>query len=185
MEPAYRLPAWWNVFLVTILIIGIVLVCINPLLHQNLTSLVPEFRSEAISRVVGILFISISLSHWCVFYLIQGVDKLFGLVGESTVEDLCPSSLVGVFEGILYPISFIIHQGEFIGLWLAVKVAGQWVRWGTEFPTDESKDGPLELRILEAKRGRRRFNKFLIGNAMRILLAGITYIFLRSTLALE
>jgi len=185
MEPAKSLPVGWNILLVVLLGIGVSLVCLNPAFSPGVASFVPEVQAKHIATFLGIFLISIPISHWIVFYMIQGIDQLFDLVGEATVEDLWPSSLVGVFEGILYPLSFIIGQGEFVGLWLAVKVAGQWVRWGTEYPAPEGEDDLIELRITEAKRGRRRFNKFLIGNTARIILAGITYMFLRLTLDVD
>jgi len=122
----------------------------------------------------GTLLVSIGVTHILTFFPVQVVDVLFDLAGESLREDLWPPTLVGILEGLMYPIAIAVGYGQFIGIWLAVKVAGQWVRWGTETPTGSAK-------VLQAKKGRRRFNKFLIGNALRIILAVITYSILRAT----
>ena len=177
-KPAKLLPLWWYVVLAVVLLKGILLVSSNPSTPPWLLAVIPWLPAETLSRVLGLFLISLVASDLLVFAAIRGVDKLFGLEGESTVEDLWPSTLVGVVEGIMYPISFLVGRPEFIGIWLAVKVAGQWVRWGTEFPSRRGSKREHQAEIIEAKRGRRRFNKFLIGNALRIILAGGTYLLL-------
>ena len=37
--------------------------------------------------------------------------------------------VLGFCEAWLYPAAFVTRHADFIGLWLAVKVAGSWVRW--------------------------------------------------------
>ena len=51
---------------------------------------------------------------------------------------------------------------EFIGVWLALKVAGQWQQWSEDKPYREG--GPTIV-------GRQLFNIFLIGNALSITYA--------------
>jgi hypothetical protein len=75
---------------------------------------------------------------------------------------------VGFCEAWLYPVALITGHADFIGLWLAVKVAGSWVRW-----SGEGKKGD------ELDEARRRFNRFLIGNALSILGALIFYCVLK------
>jgi len=75
---------------------------------------------------------------------------------------------VGFCEAWLYPVALITNHANFIGLWLAVKVAGSWVRW-----SGEGKQGD------ELDEARRRFNRFLIGNALSILGASVFYCVLK------
>jgi hypothetical protein len=120
--------------------------------------------------MLGILLFSVPVTHLVTYFLMAGVDKLLGLSNESTRQDLWAPTLVGIIESILYPVVLISEHPEFIGVWLAVKVAGQWVGWGTGVPSER------RFRSLGSpNKGRRRFNKFLVGNGIRILLAGLTY----------
>jgi hypothetical protein len=38
--------------------------------------------------------------------------------------------VIGLVERVLYTAFLQIGQAQFIGFWLAIKVAGQWKRWG-------------------------------------------------------
>jgi hypothetical protein len=99
---------------------------------------------------------------------------LLRLEGPDKPHDLYSPAVLGVMESILYPTVLIAGHFEFIGLWVALKVAGQWIRWRGEPPRalgaiDDKK------RVEEMNEGRRRFNRFLVGNALAIMLAGATY----------
>jgi len=61
-------------------------------------------------------------------------------------------------EGVLYVAFLQIGLGSMIGLWLVLKVAGQWKRWMDD--GDEKAERPD---------GRSVFNIFLIGNALTML----------------
>ena len=61
-------------------------------------------------------------------------------------------------EGVLYVAFLQLGLGPMIGLWLALKVAGQWKRWMDD--GDEQTQRPD---------GRSVFNIFLIGNALTVL----------------
>lgn len=65
--------------------------------------------------------------------------------------------MVGVVERVLYTASWQLGKPEFIAVWLALKVAGQWRRW----TDDMCPNGPVVP-------GRTIFNVFLIGNALSI-----------------
>ena len=173
------LPLWWYGFLALLLLAGLLLACDNPRLPSWMHAFSPKVRPDSWARFIGILLLSIPISHIVVFCSVRGMDVLFGLQGEATIRDLWPATLVGVAEGLLYPLVIMAGFAQFIGIWLAVKVAGQWVRWGTEFPAPSPDHPRLIVRqVIEAKRGRRRFNKFLVGNALRILLGGLTFLVL-------
>jgi len=61
-------------------------------------------------------------------------------------------------EGVLYVAFLQLGLGQLIGLWLILKVAGQWKRWMDD--GDEKTQRPD---------GRSVFNIFLIGNALSVL----------------
>jgi len=61
-------------------------------------------------------------------------------------------------EGVLYVALLQLGLGNLIGVWLILKVAGQWKRWMDD--GDEQKQRPD---------GRSVFNVFLIGNALSVL----------------
>jgi hypothetical protein len=61
-------------------------------------------------------------------------------------------------EGVLYVAFLQLGLGPLIGLWLVLKVAGQWKRWLDD--GDEKTERPD---------GRAVFNVFMIGNALTIL----------------
>ncbi|MFH0982032.1 MAG: hypothetical protein V2A79_10880 [Planctomycetota bacterium] len=70
-------------------------------------------------------------------------------------------AIVGVIERGLYVAAIQMTAVEFIGVWLAIKVAGQWNRWG-EGLRDEDQ---------VVVTGREFFNIFLIGNGLSIAFA--------------
>ena len=61
-------------------------------------------------------------------------------------------------EGVLYVALLQIGLGQLIGVWLALKVAGQWKRWMDD--GDEKGERPDGRTVLHV---------FLIGNALTIL----------------
>ncbi len=61
-------------------------------------------------------------------------------------------------EGVLYLAFLQLGLGELIGIWLILKVAGQWKRWMDD--GDEKTQRPD---------GRSVFHIFLIGNALSVL----------------
>jgi len=181
LRPARWLPLWWYLTLAALLLFGVFLICNNPQVPNWLLPLSLDIRGDAWSLLAGLLLVTSVLGHAIVFVAVRIMDELFGLSGESSVHDLWPATLVGIVEGLLYPIAILAGQPAFIGLWLGVKVAGQWGRWGTEFPPPSAEHAQLRRdRIIEAKKGRRRFNKFLVGNALRILLGGLTFLILQA-----
>lgn len=72
--------------------------------------------------------------------------------------------IIGIIERIFYMFSWLAIKPEFIGFWLALKVAGQWKRWEKDSETGLSETG-LKKKIP----GRAVFNVFLIGNGLSIL----------------
>jgi hypothetical protein len=168
-----RLPAVWHISLLLCLLVGLLLIVINfPI--AILIPLTDTVQQDMWSRFLGIYIVSIVISHWVVYFTHRFVSNLFAIEDESTTADLWSPTLVGMLESVMYPAMLIVNYPDFIGFWLAIKVAGQWVAWKGE---DKSDNGLSE----EAKKGRRRFNRFLIGNSLRIILAGFTFFVLRAT----
>jgi hypothetical protein len=81
--------------------------------------------------------------------------------------------LVGVLERILYVSAWLFGAVEFIGIWLALKVAGGWKAWseGRDLPGDK----PNKKVTVP---GRYILNVFLLGNGLSIMgaLAGVLLI---------
>jgi hypothetical protein len=114
------------------------------------------------------------LQHWfyvsCgyVYALVAGhfligcvVDNLWNELGQAANPGVRPfprhSFLVGVLERFLYVTALLARQPEFIGVWLLLKVVGQWKRWA---------GGPEHAGA--AVPGPAAFNVFLIGNGLSV-----------------
>lgn len=73
---------------------------------------------------------------------------------------------VGIIERVLFVSAFLIEEPEFIGVWLALKVAGGWQAWGEDrkvyWVNGQTKNYVTVL-------GRHVFNIFLIGNGLSVL----------------
>ena len=102
--------------------------------------------------VGAIYLLGMGLSHPLIHLALRGFARLSKLPDHT--EDYYGPALIGFIEAIAYPTAFLLEAPEFIGVWLAIKVAGGWQGWAV-------KDN-----------GRKRFNKFLFGNALMIL-AGV------------
>lgn len=76
------------------------------------------------------------------------------------------AGVVGMLERALYVTALVMGQGSFIGIWLALKVAGQWKGWTATGNEDKDGGGPS---------GRAVYNIFLIGTALSLLYAVVGY----------
>jgi len=91
------------------------------------------------------------------------MDQLWRTLGWKGIDDkefrplAWISQLLGVLERFLYVMALELGFGEFIGFWLALKVAGQWSRW--------SQDTKIDDRLLHS---RGLYQIFLIGNALSV-----------------
>lgn len=72
--------------------------------------------------------------------------------------------VLAFLESILFISFLLIGQSWFIGLWLSLKVAGQWPRWSAR--AEEGSGQPP---------GHVVFNVFMIGNGLLILYAFVGY----------
>lgn len=99
------------------------------------------------------------------------VDRLWECIRPKQLDDpqkyrpdKWQPRLVGVIERVLYVATLQFGKGEFIGFWLALKVAGQWTRWSKEPQTGE-----------KIPHGRSIYQNFLIGNALSVLYAFVGF----------
>jgi hypothetical protein len=110
--------------------------------------------NEWLPVILGYGF-AVVVGHFCIMAV---VDKLWEESGWRRPSDakVRPAfylpQLIGLLERALYVASLQLGEPEFIGVWLALKVAGQWKRW-------EEADG----RIF--------YNIFLIGSGLSIAYA--------------
>jgi hypothetical protein len=79
-----------------------------------------------------------------------------------------PATVVGLGESFVYPIAIVMGKPDFLGFWVALKLAAQWKYW------DDDKTKPIE--------GRTRFYVFLLGNLLSIISAVVTARFLVAAL---
>jgi hypothetical protein len=103
------------------------------------------------AHVIGYLF-AVVVGDWLIKKLSAALWVALGVHRPSPWHP----RLVGIIERLLYVIALEVDCCEFLGFWLAIKVAGQWSRW------TEGHEGVS---------GREFFNTFLIGNGVSILFA--------------
>ena len=102
---------------------------------------------------------AVIVGHLCILVVVDGLWR--GESGHLSYKRASYlSRLVGFVERALFVATLQMGRGEFIGVWLLLKVAGQWKRW-TEGETvgDKTIDG------------RSAFNIFLIGSGLSIAYA--------------
>jgi len=183
----------WNVFVFLVLVVGLILWWSNPLFGNWIEAFCERVRPDAWGRLIGILLVSMGITHYLAFYLSRALGCLLELpeIQRHEEANLLSPAILGLCESIMYPTALVMQKAEFIGVWLALKVAGQWVRWGGELAPasppstaePESANGANgggkkaggDEAIAKANEGRRRFNRFLIGNALQVMAAVLTY----------
>jgi hypothetical protein len=110
-------------------------------------------------QIVGYVF-AVIIAHFPIRLVVDQMWKDMGWT-EKNQDETRPHSwhprILGCVERTLYVASYQLGKPEFIGVWLALKVAGQWKRWGQE---------PGSGATIIA--GRHVYNVFLIGSALSI-----------------
>ncbi len=168
------LPLWWHFLLIVSLFVGMVFVGFNWELAEGFFSISKRVKQDAWLRFIGILMIAIPISFWAIRVFMIGVEKAFYGKVTTTRRDLWPPTLVGSLEGLMYPIAFLIGQTSFVGVWLLVKVVGQW---GPNFSrTPNGTEEGLEAHRKKEKGAHRSFDRFLVGNALRIIFSVLTFV---------
>ena len=119
---------------------------------------------DVIAVAVGYGF-ALVIGNWCLVFV---MDKLWQKTGASRAVFREPSlaarlpQLVGLVERSLYVASFQVGKPEFIAVWLALKVAGQWKRW-----EDGGTADGVEIS------GRLVYNLFLIGSGLSVAFGAV------------
>jgi len=110
-------------------------------------------------HIIGYFF-AIVIAHFPISLVVNRMWECIGWT-EKDKEGIRPDSwqpnILGCVERALYTVSFQLGKPEFIGVWLVLKVAAQWKRWGE----DKEYGGHIIA-------GRAIYNIFLIGNALSI-----------------
>lgn len=150
---------WW-LFIITIFLLGIYLVATTIYFPNRVTLLIPNVKPEEFHLFLAIFVLSIPITHILSHFLSLFLSSIFKLKPWTTRENFFPPAIIGLFESVMYPIFILVGKPEYIGGWLALKVAGNWKRWQED---DEA---------------RRRFYKFLIGNLFTIAMGVLTYGFI-------
>jgi hypothetical protein len=153
----------WYLFLAIVLVVGVLLLIVSGPFCPSWMP--PQVRSDGWGRLFGIIMISGVLSHVLIAYVLRRLDDWFELVDRNPPpKNLLPPASLGLCESVLYPSAWILGHAEFIGVWLALKVVGDWPRWGTHGEDPDALD-----------EGRRRYTRFLIGNALMLMAGAVTY----------
>jgi hypothetical protein len=105
---------------------------------------------------------AVVVGHLCIATVVDGLWR--GEAGSPSDGKVRSSAylsrLVGFVERALFVATLQMGRGELIGVWLLLKVAGQWKRW-----TEGEK---VRDKVID---GRSSFNIFLIGSGLSIAYA--------------
>jgi len=87
--------------------------------------------------------------------------------------------VVGVLERLLYVAAWLLGHAEFIGFWLALKVAGGWIGWSDtlKIPVIPGAEAKIEVP------GRLIFNTHLIASILSVLSALVGALMIQELLA--
>ena len=112
--------------------------------------------------LLGYLFSVFVGSFVMVRLVVNAMWKGLGWKGDLSEDTIRPYAwhpiAVGCLDSVLYTSAWLANKPEFIGVWLAIKVAGKWDRW--------TKDGDVNGKKIH---GRTFFNIFLIGSGLTVL----------------
>jgi len=105
---------------------------------------------------------AVVVGHFAIQRVVDSLWRAIGWMPSAYDErpEYYQPRLVGIIERTLYVASLQMGEPEFIGVWLALKVAGQWKRWGEE--------ATIAGRKVE---GRVFYNIFLIGSGLSVAYA--------------
>jgi hypothetical protein len=114
-------------------------------------------------RLFAFYLLAVALSGLAISYATHGMRRLGDVSDRDGEDHLAPASVwppvvLGAIEIVLYTTTLLMGQAAFIGVWLILKVAGRWGDW--------------QERGQEA---RNRFQGFLVGTALSLVSAGVTF----------
>lgn len=159
------LPKIWKLTLLILIVVGMLLLYFGGPDLPLLAVITPQNLHIDWSRLLGVYLVAAPATHFIIAFVLSHTSILFVLDGSNLRQRMWPPALIGFLEAIMYPTAFLIGHPEFIGLWMALKVAGQW-GWWTVTNEDEEK----------VHQGRRRYYQSLIGNALSVLCGATTYL---------
>ena len=140
-------------------VVGLIIATLVPACLVSHDALPERLRNVSLPDFVGLVMCAPLLASQTVGALIGVVRSWMSIDKQYHEElDFLAPDLVGACEAIMYPFALASGNPDFIGLWLAIKVAGTWSRWGG---TGED--------VNVANEGRRRFQVFLCGNALSVM----------------
>jgi hypothetical protein len=84
--------------------------------------------------------------------------------GKEDVHHRWRPRAIGWLERFLYTSSILLCFPEFIAIWLALKVAGQWERWKLDVGKDASKG---------TNQARATYAVYLVGNGLSVLYGSV------------
>lgn len=115
-------------------------------------------------KVVG-LFVGYIISIFMGDFVIRPIrNKMYeGFEGGDELHRW-RAQVIGWLERFLYTTSILIGSPEFIAVWLALKVAGQWDRWKLDIG---------EKAAFGTVRARATYSVYLVGNGLSILFGGV------------
>ncbi len=148
---------WPWCFVLGILVgIGLFFWFLFPIAPEWMQRAAPMIPADRWGRLLGIYTFTMVFNHVIIHPSLLGMRRLFG-IRRTAGETPWPPVFVGLCEAVLYPTSFLFGKPEFIGVWLAIKAAGNWKLWQVDVE------------------GRIRFQLFLIGNALSILIGFLSF----------
>lgn len=95
------------------------------------------------------------------------LDRFYSGYESGRTTENWRSGVVGVAERALYTTSWLLAVPQFIAIWLALKVAGQWDRWKSDWA---SKARQVDQKAARDT-ARAMYAGYLLGNALSIAFA--------------
>lgn len=107
--------------------------------------------------LVGFYCVYVAVSHLVIFWSLYGLRVLFGAGAPRREPHMFwPPAIIGAIESLLYPAAIFLQKPEYIGGWIALKVATKWKQW------DPAGQGDADGK------GRNTWYLFLIGTALGV-----------------
>ena len=133
-------------------------------LFPTLNQLLPSAPSLKAGVIVGAWLLSLPITSWIAFGVRQAMVRVAGFKALDEETDRWTHTLVGLADHTMYLAAFVVNKPEFIPFWLGYKLLAVWRGYTGEDPSIDSRES------------RRRYNVNVVNNALRLLLAGGTYI---------
>jgi hypothetical protein len=124
--------------------------------------IMPTWILDVMAYIFGYAY-SILIGHYVASHVL---DCYYQGYEEGRAVEKWRSGVVGLVERALYTSAFLMSAPEFIAIWLAFKVAGQWERWKADWGSKARQD---ELKKKQRKdTARAMYSGYLVGNALSI-----------------